>query len=41
MFITLARKYYGRDKVDQMWEGLLQFEAEVIAKLGTSERIHG
>ncbi len=41
MFITLARKYYDRAKVDEMWEGLLQFEAEVMAKLGTSERIHG
>ena len=32
MFITLARKYFDREKVDEMWEGLLgAFEAEVIS----------
>ena len=41
MFITLARKYFDREKVDEMWEGLLTFEAEVISKLGNTERIHG
>ena len=41
MFITLARKYFDREKVDEMWKGLLAFEAEVISKLGNTERIHG
>jgi tRNA-(ms[2]io[6]A)-hydroxylase len=41
MFITLARKYFDREKVDEMWEGLLAFEAEVMSKLGNTERIHG
>jgi len=41
MFITLARKYFDREKVDEMWEGLLAFEAEVMSKLGYTERIHG
>ena len=41
MFITLARKYFDCEKVDEMWEGLLAFEAEVMSKLGNTERIHG
>jgi len=41
MFINLARKYFDREKVDEMWEGLLAFEAEVMSKLGYTERIHG
>jgi tRNA-(ms[2]io[6]A)-hydroxylase len=41
LFIKFARTYYDRTKVDEMWEALLVFEAEVMASLGTSERIHG
>ncbi|MEY2963045.1 MAG: tRNA-(ms[2]io[6]A)-hydroxylase [Bacteroidota bacterium] len=41
MFIKFARQYHDRSEVDRMWEGLLEFEAEVMSKLGNSERIHG
>lgn len=41
MFIKFARQYYDREKVDAMWEDLLVFEAEVMSKLGSTERIHG
>ena len=41
MFIKFARQYYDREKVDAMWDDLLVFEAEVMSKLGSTERIHG
>ena len=41
LFIKFARQYYDREKVDAMWEDLLVFEAEVMSKLGSTERIHG
>lgn len=41
MFLKLARTYHDRAEVDALWEGLLEFEAEVMSQLGTSERIHG
>lgn len=40
-FITLARKY-GQDlNVDARWQEYLEYEAEVIAKYGKQEKIHG
>lgn len=41
MFLKFARKYGGREKVDQQWQELLTFEAEVMKSLGTEEKIHG
>lgn len=41
MFLKLARKYGGREHVDKMWAKLLDFEAEVISKLGQEGLIHG
>ena len=41
MFLKFARQYGDREEVDQKWEALLEFEAEVIGKLGKTERIHG
>lgn len=41
LFISLARQYGERQPVDEKWEKLLTFEAEVIAQLGKSELIHG
>lgn len=41
LFIRLARKYWNREEVDNMWQDLLAFEAEVMAGLGHQERIHG
>jgi tRNA-(ms[2]io[6]A)-hydroxylase len=41
LFLGLARDNWNREEVDQMWNGLLEFEAEVIASFGNKERIHG
>ena len=41
MFLKFARQYGDRNAVDQKWENLLQFEAEIMKNLGTSETIHG
>lgn len=41
MFLKFARQYGNRDEVDQKWEALLQFEAEIIKNLGVSNSIHG
>lgn len=40
-FLTFARKYGGRERVDAMWQALLDFEAEVIRDFGKKEHIHG
>ena len=41
MFLKFARKYGDREIVDQKWQDLLEFEAEVMKELGKSESIHG
>ena len=41
MFLKFARQYGDREEVDRKWNDLLEFEAEVIGKLGKTERIHG
>ena len=41
MFLTLARTYGTREEVDALWNGLLEFEAKVMSKLGNTELIHG
>ncbi len=41
MFLKFARDYGNRSEVDEMWNGLLEFEAEIISQLGTQELIHG
>jgi len=41
MFLKFARQYGDREKVDQLWDDLLHFEAEVMKDLGTKEHIHG
>lgn len=41
MFLKLARTYGKREEVDQMWQDLLEYEAEVISNLGTEGLIHG
>lgn len=41
MFLGFARKYGDRKEVDQKWDALLAFEAEVMKNLGTGESIHG
>lgn len=41
MFLQLARDYGQREEVDQKWEDLLNFEAEVMKDFGNKEHIHG
>lgn len=41
MFLQLARQYGEKEQVDQKWEALLTFEAEVMKDFGTKEHIHG
>jgi len=41
MFLKFARDFGDREEVDQMWDELLSFEAEVMKDFGTKEHIHG
>ena len=42
MFLTFARQYgENREEVDQKWQDLLNFEAELISKLGIGGTMHG
>jgi len=42
LFLKFARKYgKGVIDVEKVWAEFLDFEAEIISKLGTSEHIHG
>lgn len=41
LFLGFARKYGERKEVDAKWQQLLEFEAEVMKGLSSSESIHG
>jgi tRNA-(ms[2]io[6]A)-hydroxylase len=41
MFLAFARKYGDKKEVDEKWQELLTFEAEVMKNLGNKETIHG
>lgn len=41
MFLNFARKYGERKEVDQKWQDLLEFEAEIMKDLGKTETMHG
>ncbi|MDO6759562.1 tRNA-(ms[2]io[6]A)-hydroxylase [Tamlana sp. 2_MG-2023] len=41
MFLGFARKYGDKKEVDAKWQDLLDYEAEIMSNLGTSESIHG
>lgn len=41
MFLNFARKYGDRKVVDQKWQDLLEFEAEIMRDLGKKETMHG
>lgn len=41
MFLKFARKYGVVQEVNQKWEALLTYEAEIMKNLGTKETIHG
>ena len=41
LFLNFARKYGDRKVVDEKWQNLLIFEAEIMKSLGSKETIHG
>ena len=41
LFLNFARKYGDRKVVDEKWQKLLIFEAEIMKSLGGKETIHG
>lgn len=41
MFLGFARQYGNRNEVDEKWQQLLDYEAEIMKDLGTKETIHG
>jgi tRNA-(ms[2]io[6]A)-hydroxylase len=41
MFLNFARKYGERKEVDEKWQELLDYEAEIMKNLGKKETIHG
>ncbi|WP_027075409.1 tRNA-(ms[2]io[6]A)-hydroxylase [Maribacter antarcticus] len=41
MFLKFARKYGDLKEVNQKWDELLQYEAQIMKGLGTKETIHG
>jgi len=41
MFLGFARKYGDRTEVDEKWQALLEYEAEIMKDLGTKETMHG
>ncbi len=41
LFLNFARQYGNRQEVDEKWQALLEYEAELIKNLGTKESIHG
>ena len=41
MFLGFARQYGERKEVDEKWQQLLDYEAEIMKNLGKSETIHG
>ena len=41
MFLGFARKFGDREKVDQKWQDLLDFEAEIMKDLSKEETMHG
>ena len=40
-FLGFARQYGERKEVDQKWDALLEFEAEIMKTLSVKESIHG
>jgi tRNA-(ms[2]io[6]A)-hydroxylase len=41
LFLKFARQYGGRAPVDELWKGLLAYEAEIIAQFSDGKRVHG
>ena len=40
-FLGFARQYWYRTEVDQKWNALLEFEAEIMKTLSVDKTIHG
>lgn len=41
MFLNFARQYGERSSVDEKWQQLLAYEADIMKDLGSKETIHG
>ena len=41
LFLNFARQYGNRVEVDEKWQSLLVYEAQLMENLGTKESIHG
>jgi len=41
LFLNFARQYGNRTDVDEKWQQLLTYEAEIMKNLGNKESIHG
>lgn len=41
MFLNFARQYGDRKEVDEKWQALCEFEAQIMKDLGKKESIHG
>ena len=41
MFLGFARQYGEKKEVDTKWQQLLEYESDIISKLGKTEAIHG
>jgi len=41
MFLGFARQYGNRKEVDEKWQKLLEFEAQIMKDLGKSQTVHG
>jgi tRNA-(ms[2]io[6]A)-hydroxylase len=41
MFLNFARQYGERKEVDQKWQQLLKYEADIMKDLGKKETVHG
>lgn len=41
MFLKFARKFGERSVVDEKWQALLEYEAEIMKNLGKKETVHG
>ncbi|MCM5662871.1 tRNA-(ms[2]io[6]A)-hydroxylase [Galbibacter mesophilus] len=41
MFLQFARKYGDTEKVNEKWQSLLEFEAQIMKDLSKKETIHG
>ncbi len=41
MFLSFARQYGNLEEVNEKWQGLLDYEAEIMKNLSNKETIHG